>query len=619
MKNWYILRGEKKHGPFSHEKMGEIVASGALRPDDFVWTPGFSDWTCAASVPGLLTPPPPISAGGCSAVPLQSALVDDDAPLAHQSEEPSPQASDSSPLATDAREAESSSRNSSYFLRHWRGELSLPVSYWLNCFSLNVAFKMIFENLSLPELSKDYLHLYLFSMVIMWSLVAVITLWQAVGVWRSARNYMHEGRSKLFGGLARLSILLILFNTANIFVSVAAPQIIEFSKIAIGHDPIGSYQLRVLRDATELEFSGSIVFGLTDDVKKMLDSHPTIRVIHLNTRGGRVSEARRLRDLINSRRLTTFTSSGCFSAGTLAYVAGSRRLIAREASLGFHQYSFPGVPEEKFLSEYEKDKRDWLSKGVSRSFVEKAFTTPHSDMWTPSHRELMESGFVTGYPDSDDVAMSGVQLSELEKISSELLKEPMFAALQEYDAELYDHIVAQVKEGFIQGHSLADLRLKIHPLVVEAYKKALPYGSDTVVCSAVALVLEQMKVLYTVDPVLCFNYIYGDGRRVDPLKYFSIELQNQEKLIIANLLRSAVGYRYQPPTESQIAEPLGKIVMLLAKKYGSDAQMLSDPKWLNTNKARACEISYVMFHEILKMPERDAGPLLRYIFSQVSD
>jgi hypothetical protein len=105
------------------------------------------------------------------------------------------------------------------------------------------------------------------------------------------------------------------------FTTVGVPQIQEFAKIAIGNDPVGTYQLRVLRDATELEIAGSIVFGLTDDVSRTLDAHPTIHIVHLNSQGGRVAEARQLRDLIASRGLTTYTASGCFSGCVIAYAA----------------------------------------------------------------------------------------------------------------------------------------------------------------------------------------------------------------------------------------------------------------------------------------------------------
>jgi hypothetical protein len=176
----------------------------------------------------------------------------------------------------------------------------------------------------------------------------------------------------------------------------------EYTRLATGKDPLGTYQLRVLRGATELEMSGAIIFGLTDDIRQTLDVYPTIRVIQLNSQGGRVAEARKLRDLIALRGLTTDTAAGCFSACTLVHAAGRERLIAKSASLGFHQYSFPRMQGSDF--QYEKDKEDWLARGFTRAFVEKAFTTPNNTLWRPAHHELFEAHVVTGYSDSHDVS-----------------------------------------------------------------------------------------------------------------------------------------------------------------------------------------------------------------------
>ncbi len=186
------------------------------------------------------------------------------------------------------------------------------------------------------------------------------------------------------------------------FVSVGIPQLKEYVAMAAGKDALGSYQLRVSRDGTKLAITGPMSVGLTEQVRLTLDANRSIRIIHLNSIGGRINEARRLRDLIASRRLTTHTASGCLSACTLAFIGGRTRLIARGAALGFHQYSFPGVEGSAFRAEYEKDKQDWLSRGIATAFVNKAFAAPGSQMWKPSHQELFEAGVLTDYPERDD-------------------------------------------------------------------------------------------------------------------------------------------------------------------------------------------------------------------------
>jgi hypothetical protein len=280
-------------------------------------------------------------------------------------------------------------------MQHWRGDLPLPVSYWLNNTLLSIAVMALLLCAPWREFVERSPRLYSGAIVCVWTLLVIMTVWQVVGTWRSADRHVGSGRRALWANAAKIALLISTVASAKEFAVVGMPQVFEYAKLAAGYDPLGSYHVRITKD--ELEVEGSIVFGLSDDVRSALRAHPMIAVIHLNSHGGRVSEARRLRNVISSNHLTTSTASGCFSACTLAYAAGARRLIARDASLGFHQYAFPGVKPGDLDGVYAIDKADWLARGFSSAFVERAFTTPHTDLWKPSHRELLEAHVITGY------------------------------------------------------------------------------------------------------------------------------------------------------------------------------------------------------------------------------
>lgn len=69
---WYYYRDGEQLGPVSFEKVGELLASGELGPDDLVWEQSMKEWAPARSVPGLVPSdlpgpppvPPPLPAGG---------------------------------------------------------------------------------------------------------------------------------------------------------------------------------------------------------------------------------------------------------------------------------------------------------------------------------------------------------------------------------------------------------------------------------------------------------------------------------------------------------------------------------------------------------------------------
>jgi len=53
-RQWYTGRDGKQEGPFSDERLRELIASGVVRGDTLVWCTGMTSWAKAAEVPGLM-------------------------------------------------------------------------------------------------------------------------------------------------------------------------------------------------------------------------------------------------------------------------------------------------------------------------------------------------------------------------------------------------------------------------------------------------------------------------------------------------------------------------------------------------------------------------------------
>lgn len=504
----------------------------------------------------------------------------------------------------------------SYVSRHWYGELSLPLSYWVNGAVITYGFYLLLNLIPWDSLTRTPKTLFI-GVIVLWVVAAILAVWQLVGIWRSADYYLEEGRSKFWGNAAKAAVILGIIQTIGVYASVAIPQVTELAKIAIGKDPMGTYQLRVLRDASELEITGAIVFGLTDDVVRILDAHPTIHTVHLNSVGGRVGAARKLRDLIASRGLTTFTATGCSSACTLAYVAGRERLIAEHADLAFHQYSFPGSRPSDFKFEYEKDKQDWLARGISKAFADKAYATPNSEYWKPSHKELFEAGFLTGYAGPDTVAVSGTSVDEFDKFEAKILQIPWYVALKSYEPTMYEVILEELRTGLQKGRSITELQTKILPIANALVTKRLPYASDSTLRKFAKLNMEIMKFLYASNPDLCYQSLNLEGETsgLSYRQYLSEEMLDRELAIMAEIITSAAQQRNRPPNEQQVEKELTSVLTDLSQRYGDDLQMLNNLELARANKAKVCEITYDFFQTILLLPDQKAVPLLRYMFA----
>src|SRR5882762_9714083 len=101
-----------------------------------------------------------------------------------------------------------------YLSRHWRGELSLPVAFWVNNFLL--LFPLGFGlGLLMAWIAAWGQNLQTMSIAVLFGLavLAVVSVWAPVGAWRSATRYLDDGGSAGLGLATKLVLVLgMLFN-----------------------------------------------------------------------------------------------------------------------------------------------------------------------------------------------------------------------------------------------------------------------------------------------------------------------------------------------------------------------------------------------------------------------
>ncbi len=301
--------------------------------------------------------------------------------------------------------------NVNIMARHWRGELPL----WVSCWVFGVIGSLIIPFIpaiavALFKADRSYNPSSIFSVsAAVWIAVFAIAVWQSVGVWRCAVRYAAAhppGRddqtgeaelAPLWSGLSRLVVVVGFASLLATFGTEWLPQLRELYKIAFYDDPdIPAYSIRMTKDGAEAEITGGFKYGLTDAFAAATKTARHLRVVHLDSAGGRLGEAERLFTLIRDRGLSTYVSSRCFSACTLAFAGGRERVLKRGATLGFHKAEFPGVNENEFD---DLQYKVFNAAGFDSRFIEKALSTPHKDLWTPSPDVLLAAGVITGVGD----------------------------------------------------------------------------------------------------------------------------------------------------------------------------------------------------------------------------
>lgn len=503
----------------------------------------------------------------------------------------------------------------SYIKKHWYGKLSLEMSYWVN----NVLFNIIFTILITVINNKiDFTNnpiLPSILMIVIWLLLLVSTPWILIGLWRSAENHIKKYNKSFWAGVVKLLVIVGWIQFSIIFIKSGIPQIIEFTKIAINNDTTPKYTLKILNNGKELEISGGIRFGLTNDVREYFIKYPKIKVLHLNSNGGRISESHKLSKFLKNKNITTYSSTGCYSACTNIFMSGKYRFINKNAYLGFHQPSFAGLSESDLWEEIEKERRFYLNNGVKKDFVDKAFTTPHNDMWKPSHFELLQAGIISKVVDGTNFSSTDLSLWEdRKKLESDLLKEKVFQAIKIYEPKEFKKIIQIINSSIKNGEPRKEMFLKTRKIAQKLFLKYLPYSSNKLIIDFLKLTIEEMNAIHKKSPIVCYEFSMGTAKYFNPKDYFSKALIKKELNLMAKVIKSGATNPQKIPLAKDVEKIQTKLYISLMVDAGKDFFLLDKKKPTKSEKIKLSKVIIIMFEKILELDYSDKIKLARVMF-----
>jgi hypothetical protein len=424
-----------------------------------------------------------------------------------------------------------------------------------------------------------------------------------------------QGRSAFWGGLAQVAMILGVLTSISSIIRDGAPQIIETWRVTFQNDPdIPDYSIRVMRDGTEAEIFGGLKYGLADDFVKILGASRGIKVVHLNSIGGRLGEGEKLFEVIRSRGLTTYVYSKCMSACTLAFAGGRERYLRTGAVLGFHKGAFPGTHDDGLD---DAQKTIFVRAGFDPAFIAKALSTPNADIYEPDLGVLLAAHVITDVTDGSRFAISGLGSAELSKedIAVSLSKAlPLFAAMKERFPKSYDSFVEEYYQGLMRGKSRAETienaRAKFTPFI----RQLMPLADDDVLVDYAIILVDQYIALNKRNPTACYLYASGTGDTNRSWSQLPSDIQAREIAVQERVIRSAVR---RPPIDQQVKEALWDKVRTRVKSRGvttSDLEIMVAAKVDPSKHALYCALSIAMYREIATMPQHEAAMVMRTVF-----
>ena len=101
----------------------------------------------------------------------------------------------------------------SYFTKHWYGQQSLAIAYWVNAILVTIALHALGVVLLKIAPIADPIALSRVALFIILVALAVVVPWQFVGLWRAASNHIRNTGRVFWAKLARAHIALGLMSS----------------------------------------------------------------------------------------------------------------------------------------------------------------------------------------------------------------------------------------------------------------------------------------------------------------------------------------------------------------------------------------------------------------------
>lgn len=663
--NWYLLDSQGQRGPFEYSELIARLRKYVDLNHVLVWREGFSDWLPASQLFGPNPEYRKISIGKWALWGLVAGLVIcacdllfewrgkkfsawDGNGLAHNigyvvgtagilaivgfiigalarllMSPKKVRAQDGTHLTTfDLGKSEKGREHkyNNFVARNWRGELPLWVSYWVIGFATNVTavlVPLVLVEAIKPKQGFGPLSSFAF-FVLLWATLAAASVWQLVGIWRSANVRIEaraeEGKKAPWAGIAKFMVIVGFIQLAGIFAKSAIPQLNEAYRIAFLDDPdIPDYSIRLLANGKEIEVSGGIKFCLSDDLRKILKASRQVKIVHLDSIGGRLGEGAALNSLIKEYGLNTYVSSKCMSACTLAFAGGSQRVLKQGAILGFHRGAFGGEDQQDDRAG-GIERRIFREAGFESSFISRALSTPNKDMWKPSSEVLVSAGVVTRVSSGLEFAMSGYGSEQSRESIDEALQKAsgVYVALKERFPKLYGDLVEDFFGGLSKGENRGDLTQRLRSKLGGYVKSLLPFADDFVVIDFGRLAADQYEAVGQKNAQACYNFASGEVA-VSHLSYLSDELRQRELSLEEKIIRSATK---RPPASDTTLTWKKLADRLTSRGFSADDLKMIDVKNLDPAKhAKYCWLVVKLYREIVDLPRNESASVLREIFA----
>lgn len=292
-----------------------------------------------------------------------------------------------------SRSRQATMRIFGYIRDHWSGNLSLPISFWVNgsftAVIVAVLILYVADKLDYSDLSEAS---WLIATLTLYCVSIIVSVWSIVGIWRSATSYQKNGGALKWSLTTKLLVLLGALGFAS-EVSQATLPVFQTLMVRAGIETLGPPATLKVTGRT-LHIDGTITHTVTERFEALINQHPDIDQVSISSFGGRTNAGVAIASIISKRKLNTVAVGECSSACTFIFLSGKIRMFDINAALGFHSPKILGLSDLESRFESPAVTEAYQTAGLSEAFISQALRTPSASMWYPSDDTLIRQGAV---------------------------------------------------------------------------------------------------------------------------------------------------------------------------------------------------------------------------------
>lgn len=211
------------------------------------------------------------------------------------------------------------------------------------------------------------------------------------------------------------------------------------------------------------------------------------------------------------------------------------------------------------------------------------------------------------------LAACGSPETQVEQVLAQLERqEPVFGLLREHDPSAYQDMRALIERTVRQGGPADQQQMiqRSREIFTRAIERRVMSAPDETVRDMIAFVADQTTHLES-NPAVCADLLRGTAG--DVRAHIPAEMQQRERQLYSNLLRSPTNSRQAVASEADAGEAIGLILAEAEGALRMDATEVSSALEGTAAPLEVCRANAYLMRRISQLPANEAAPIFRYL------